>query len=142
MESLRPNSTILTTSERGMGKRSDIEDYRVTNRGGKGVINMKITEKTGEVVSINEVLETDEMIMITVGGQTIRFRVSDLRVIGRNTQGVRLFNLPEDDRIVAVSHVAEEDDKDDDEPIPTTSDELAEDQFATENPEAAEDDEQ
>jgi len=111
MESLRPNSTILTVSEKGMGKRSAIEDYRVIGRGGKGVINMKLTDKTGEIVGINEVLDNDEMIMITAQGQTIRFRVADLRVIGRNTQGVRLFNLADGDRIVAVSRQAEEDEK-------------------------------
>jgi len=135
MESLRPGSTILTVSEAGMGKRSDIDDYRTISRGGKGVINMKITEKTGKIVGINEVIDTDEMIMITAAGQTIRFKVTDLRVIGRNTQGVKLFNLAKKDNIMAVSRVAEEEDKtvdgegnslpldEDDEPIigePTT----------------------
>ncbi|MBI1291507.1 DNA gyrase subunit A [bacterium] len=136
MEAIRPNSTILTTAERGMGKRSDIDDYRTTNRGGKGVINMKIGEKTGEVVSINEVIDTDELIMITQSGQTIRFRVSDLRVIGRNTQGVRLFNLAEGDRIMSVSRVAEEEDEEgDDTPIEGTEAPAGDDPFATENPE-------
>lgn len=111
MESLRPGSTILTISEKGMGKRSNIDDYRVIGRGGKGVINMKVTEKTGLIVGINEVIDSDELIMITNTGQSIRFRVSDLRVIGRNTQGVRLFNLAEGDRIVAISRVAEEEEK-------------------------------
>ncbi len=108
METLRPESTILTTSEKGMGKRSHIDDYRVISRGGKGVINMRITDKTGEIVGINEVLDTDELMMMTAKGQMIRFTVSDLRVIGRNTQGVRLLNLANRDRIVAVSRVAEE----------------------------------
>ena len=137
MEALRPNSAILTTSEKGMGKRSDIDDYRVTNRGGKGVINMKITEKTGELVSINEVIDTDELIMITQNGQTIRFKVSDLRVIGRNTQGVRLFNLAEGDRIMSVSRVAEEEEEggEGDLPIDTTDSTGGDDPFATENPE-------
>jgi DNA gyrase subunit A len=122
-EALRPGSAILTTAEKGMGKRSDIDDYRVINRGGKGVINMKITDRTGEIVGINEVLDDDELIMMTRGGQTIRFRVSDLRIIGRNTQGVRLFNLPKNGTIVAVSRVAEEkgDEDDDDESIIPTS---------------------
>ncbi|CAN5182237.1 DNA gyrase subunit A [soil metagenome] len=112
MESLRPNSSIFTTAEKGMGKRSAIDDYRVIGRGGKGVINMKITDKSGDIVGINEVLDTDEMIMITTGGQTIRFKVSDLRILSRNTQGVKLFNLADKDRIVAVSRVAEEDEND------------------------------
>ncbi|MEO8377329.1 MAG: DNA gyrase subunit A, partial [Candidatus Sumerlaeota bacterium] len=109
MEPLRPNSAIFTTAEKGMGKRSVIDDYRLTSRGGKGVINMKLTDRTGEIVSINEVLDTDELIMITTGGQTIRFKVSGVRVIGRNTQGVRLLDLADKDKIVAVSRVAEED---------------------------------
>lgn len=108
MESLRPGSTILTVSEKGLGKRSSIDDYRVITRGGKGVINMKITDKTGEIVGINEVIDSDEMILITTAGQTIRFKVSDLRVIGRNTQGVKIFNLADKDQIVAVSRVQEE----------------------------------
>ncbi len=111
MESLRPNCTILTIAENGMGKRSAIEDYRTINRGGKGVINMRLTERTGEIVGINEVIDSDELIMVTHQGQTLRFHVSDLRVIGRATQGVRLFNLNEGDRIVAISRVAEEDEK-------------------------------
>lgn len=108
MEALRPESAILTTSEKGMGKRSSIDDYRTIGRGGKGVINMKITDRTGDIVGINEVLDKDELIMMTAAGQMIRFRVSDLRVIGRATQGVRLLNLAEGDRIVAVSRTAEE----------------------------------
>ncbi len=118
MEPLRPNSAIFTTAENGMGKRSVIEDYRLTARGGKGVINMKITEKSGKIVGINEVLDSDELIMITVGGQTIRFKVSGVRVIGRNTQGVRLLDLAEGDKIVAVSRVAEEEDGEDDPLLP------------------------
>ncbi|MCC7392016.1 DNA gyrase subunit A [Candidatus Sumerlaeota bacterium] len=109
MEPLRPNSSIFTTAEKGMGKRSVVEDYRLTSRGGKGVINMKLTDKTGEIVSINEVLDSDELILMTTQGQAIRFKVSGVRVIGRNTQGVRLLDLAEGDKIVAVSRVAEED---------------------------------
>jgi DNA gyrase subunit A len=114
MEVVRPGATILTTCEFGIGKRSPVDDYRLIGRGGKGVINIKITERSGEVVSINEVTDTDELIMITQGGQSIRFRTSDLRVLGRNTQGVRLFDLADDDRITAVSRTVAEDE--DDEP--------------------------
>jgi DNA gyrase subunit A len=115
-EVVRPGSTILTTTEKGMGKRSDIEEYRLIKRGGKGVINMKITDKSGDVIGINEVRDEDELIMMTDGGQTIRFKASDSRVIGRNTQGVRFFNVPEGDRITAVSRVqSEEEDGVDDE---------------------------
>ncbi len=126
MESLRPDGTILTVSEKGMGKRSEIEDYRRISRGGKGVINMRLTDRTGEIVGINEVLDTDEMIIITAKGQTIRFRVSDLRVIGRATQGVKLFSLDEGDRIVAVSRVAEDEEKDDESQSSATGESPAE----------------
>ncbi len=105
---LRPNSTLLTIGQKGYGKRSAFEDYRLIKRGGKGVINMNITEKNGEVVGVSEVTDADELIVITDNGQTIRFRVSDFRVIGRATQGVKLFNLKEGDRITAVSRVEPE----------------------------------
>jgi len=106
---LRPNSTLLSIGERGFGKRTAIEDYRLIKRGGRGVINMNITEKTGEVVAVSDVADSDEMIVITDKGQTIRFRVSDIRVIGRATQGVKLFNLRDGDRITAISRVEPED---------------------------------
>jgi DNA gyrase subunit A len=98
-----------------MGKRSVMEDYRLTGRGGKGVINMKITrEESGEIVAVNEVIAADELIMITVGGQTIRMQACLIvRVIGRNTQGVKLFDVPNKDKVTAVSRVAEEDEDDD-----------------------------
>jgi DNA gyrase subunit A len=143
MESLRPNSTIMTTSERGMGKRSDNEDYRLVKRGGKGVINMKITDKTGELVSINEVLENEQLIMITQNGQSIRFAVANLRTIGRNTQGVRLFNLAPEDRIIAVSRIAEADDDatETEEETPSTPAPESEDVFSQENPDLPQDEE-
>jgi len=108
-EILRAGSTIMTTCEKGMGKRSDADDYRLIKRGGKGVINVKITERNGDVVGVNEVQDNDELITITENGQTIRFKVSDVRVISRNTQGVKLFDIAEGDRITAVSRVEPED---------------------------------
>jgi DNA gyrase subunit A len=116
MDALRPGSTILTVSEKGQGKRSAVDDYRRTARGAKGVIDMKITEKTGEIVAAIEVSETDEMMLMTASGQTIRFKVNGVRVIGRNTQGVRLLDLAENDKIVAVSRMGESDEDDDGEP--------------------------
>jgi DNA gyrase subunit A len=110
-EVVRPESTILTTTEKGIGKRSAIDDYRLIKRGGKGVINIKITERSGDVVGINEVVDVDELIMVTESGQTIRFKASDSRVIGRATQGVRFFNVPEGDRITAVSRVQSEEEE-------------------------------
>ncbi len=111
MEALRPDCSILTVTEKGMGKRSMADTYRITNRGGKGVINMKITERSGNIVGINEVIDSDEMICITNRGQSIRFQVNNIRTTGRNTQGVTIFNLPEGERISAVSRMAEEDDE-------------------------------
>jgi len=110
MEVLRPNATILTVCERGRGKRSDVDEYRMTHRGAKGVINIRCTERNGDVVAAKEVLEDDELMLMTQKGQTIRFRVSDCRVIGRATQGVNLFDIDEDDNVTAVSRVEDKDD--------------------------------
>ncbi|MCX6999254.1 MAG: DNA gyrase subunit A [Candidatus Sumerlaeota bacterium] len=107
MEVLRPNSTILTVCENGYGKRSKAEDYRLIHRGGKGVINIKVTERNGEVISIKEVIDDDELIMLTQEGMSIRVNVGDIRVISRNTQGVRLINLKQNDKIVAVARMEE-----------------------------------
>ena len=112
MEVLRPNSTILTVCENGYGKRSKAEDYRLIHRGGKGVINIKVTERNGDVISIKEVIDDDELIMLTQEGMSIRVNVGDIRVISRNTQGVRLINLKQNDKIVAVARMEEkEEDK-------------------------------
>jgi len=102
------NSTeesILVVSEKGYGKRSDLEDYRVTNRGGKGVKTINVTEKTGSLIAIKNVTDTDDLMIINLSGILIRMGVSDLRVMGRATQGVRLINLREDDGIAAVAKV-------------------------------------
>ncbi|MEQ8820403.1 MAG: DNA gyrase subunit A [Sumerlaeia bacterium] len=112
-EVIRPGSTILTTCEKGFGKRSNVDEYRLIKRGGKGVINIRVSSRNGDVVGINEVMGDDELIIITEGGQTIRFRATDCRVIGRATQGVRFFNLPDDDRITAVSRVESDGEKED-----------------------------
>ncbi len=102
------NSTeesILVVSEKGYGKRSDLEDYRVTNRGGKGVKTINVTEKTGSLIAIKNVTDGDDLMIINLSGLIIRMGVSDLRVMGRATQGVRLINLKEDDGIAAVAKV-------------------------------------
>src|SRR5690606_4824892 len=90
-------ATLLVVSETGAGKRSRIEDYRLQNRGGKGVINFRITEKTGKVIAIKEVLPDDELMLITRNGVVNRQAVREIRVIGRATQGVRLMTLGEGD---------------------------------------------
>ena len=105
------NSEILVVSENGYGKRSSLEDYRVTNRGAKGVKTLNITEKTGQLVSINSVTDTDDLMIINKSGLTIRMQVADLRVMGRATQGVRLINIKGKDSIAAVTKVLREDEE-------------------------------
>jgi DNA gyrase subunit A len=104
------NSEILVVSENGYGKRSSLDDYRITNRGGKGVKTLNITDKTGKLVSINGVTDADDLMIINKSGLTIRMMVSDLRVMGRATQGVRLINIKGNDSIAAVTKVVREDD--------------------------------
>jgi DNA gyrase subunit A len=103
------NSEILVVSEKGYGKRSSLDDYRITNRGGKGVKTLNITDKTGSLISINAVTDADDLMIINKSGLTIRMEVSDLRVMGRATQGVRLINIKENDSIAAVTKVIRED---------------------------------
>ena len=103
------NSEILVVSENGYGKRTSLEDYKVTNRGGKGVKTLKITEKTGKLVSINSVSDEDDLMIINKSGLTIRMDVASLRVMGRATQGVRLINIKGTDSIAAVTKVMKDD---------------------------------
>ncbi|MHC5202222.1 DNA gyrase subunit A [Myroides sp. LJL119] len=105
-------SEILVVSENGYGKRSALDEYRETNRGGKGVKTMNITEKTGQLVSISSVTDQDDLMIINKSGLTIRMRVSDLRVMGRATQGVRLINIKDTDSIAAVCKVMKDEDED------------------------------
>lgn len=100
---------ILVVSENGYGKRSSIEDYRITNRGGKGVKTISITEKTGGLVAIKNVTDSDDLMIINKSGIAIRMSVEDLRVMGRATQGVRLINIKENDSIAAVAKVMKDD---------------------------------
>ncbi len=97
--------TVLIVSEKGYGKRTIADDYRMTNRGGKGVKSMKVTEKTGDVIAILNVNDEDDLMIINKSGVTIRMAVEDLRVMGRATQGVRLINLKKEDEIAAVAKV-------------------------------------
>jgi DNA gyrase subunit A len=102
---------ILVVSEKGYGKRSDIEDYRTTNRGGKGVKTINITEKTGSLIALKDVTDTDDLMIITQYGNILRSRISALRVMGRATQGVRLINLREGDIIASVAIVSVNEDE-------------------------------
>ena len=99
--------TILVVSEKGFGKRTDLEDYRVTNRGGKGVKTLQITEKTGNLVAIKSVVDGDDLMIITKNGITIRMTVDELRVMGRATQGVKVIKLSGDDEIASVAKIEE-----------------------------------
>ena len=105
------DTNILVVSENGYGKRSDLEDYRVTNRGGKGVKTISITDKTGSLVTIKNVTDQDDLMIINKSGIAIRMAVSDLRIMGRATQGVKLINLREDDSIAAVAKVMKDDEE-------------------------------
>lgn len=101
----RPDANLLVVSEKGYGKRSSIDDYRVTKRGGKGVKTINVTDKTGKLVAIKEVADKDELMIINRSGITIRIEVEELRVMGRATQGVRLIKLNEDDHISSVEKI-------------------------------------
>lgn len=101
-------TSILVVSEKGYGKRSDLEDYRITGRGGKGVKTLNVTEKTGKLVSIKDVTDDDDLMIINKSGITIRMSVADLRVMGRATQGVRLIKMKETDEIASVAKVSKE----------------------------------
>lgn len=103
--------TILVVSEHGYGKRSDIDEYRITSRGSKGVKTLNITDKTGDLVAIKNVTDEDDLMIINRSGLTIRMAVSDIRVAGRATQGVRLINIKEGDSIAAVSAVSKNDEE-------------------------------
>jgi DNA gyrase subunit A len=106
------NTDVLVVAENGYGKRSTIDDYRITNRGGKGVKTINITEKTGKLVAIKNVIDTDDLMIINKSGLTIRMAVADLRVMGRATQGVKLINIKDDDSIAAVAKVMNDDEID------------------------------
>ena len=120
------SSEILVVSENGYGKRTSLEDYNVTNRGGKGVKTLKITEKTGKLVSINSVSDEDDLMIINKSGLTIRMDVASLRVMGRATQGVKLINIKGNDSIAAVTKVMKDDEA-------VIDEELAEGEITDEN---------
>ncbi|MFL2623015.1 MAG: DNA gyrase subunit A [Flavobacteriaceae bacterium] len=115
------DSNILVVSENGFGKRSSLQDYRITNRGGKGVKTISITDKTGILVSIKNVTDEDDLMIINKSGIAIRMAVEDLRVMGRATQGVKLINLKGSDSIAAVAKVMKDEDQDSHENATKTS---------------------
>ncbi|MFO7446262.1 MAG: DNA gyrase subunit A [Ignavibacteriaceae bacterium] len=105
---IKRNDNILVVTENGFGKRSDLNDYRITKRGGKGVITVKTSEKTGKMIAMKEVVDGDELVIITSHGMVIRQSVKDIRVMGRNTQGVRVIRLKEGDKIADIAKVIPE----------------------------------
>jgi DNA gyrase subunit A len=113
----REDTQLLVVSDKGYGKRSDVEDYRITSRGAKGVKTLNITEKTGSLVTIKEVTDDDDLMIITKKGVAIRIKVSDLRVMGRNTQGVKLIRMSDSDDIASVTRIIREEEDEVENPI-------------------------
>ncbi len=109
---------LLTVSENGYGKRSSAYEYRVSKRDGKGIIAMAVTTRNGPIIASFPVEETDEIMLVTDGGQLIRCGVDDVRVAGRSTQGVTIFNTADDERVVSVEHISEAEDSEDQDPDP------------------------
>jgi DNA gyrase subunit A len=107
MEILSLGYDILSVADHGFGKRTKVDEYRLQSRGGRGIITMKTTEKTGPVVGVQQVTEDDQLMLVTNGGKIIRLRIKDIRVIGRNTQGVHLIDLDEGERVVSLARLAE-----------------------------------
>ena len=109
---LNPDESLLTVSSLGYGKRSSMDAYRLQSRAGKGVITIRTTDKTGEVVGVREVTDEDHLMLITDSGRMIRLRLRELRTIGRNTQGVRLFDIDPQERVVSLALLAEDEEED------------------------------
>jgi DNA gyrase subunit A len=107
----RAGTTILVATEKGFGKRSDTEEYRISHRGGKGIITVKTTDKTGDMIAIKEVIEKEDVVIVTSRGVVIRQHAADIRVAGRNTQGVRLIKLDQGDAVSDVAAVPTEDEE-------------------------------
>jgi DNA gyrase subunit A len=106
---IKRNDNILVVTEKGYGKRSDINDYRITHRGGKGVITVKTSDKVGKMIAMMEVVDGDELVIISTQGMVIRQSIKEIRVMGRNTQGVRVIRLKEGDTIADIAKVVPED---------------------------------
>jgi len=108
---LRPNVSLLTVCEEGYGKRTDIDAYRVTRRGGKGIINVRVTDRNGRVVALKAVEDDDELMIITANGIMLRTDLSAVREIGRATQGVKVIRVDEGDRVAAVTRIARDEEE-------------------------------
>ena len=122
MDVLSPGGTILSVTEQGYGKRTELDEYRVQSRGGTGVINIQTSERNGKVIGVAQVTDDDELMLITQQGKILRMASKDIRTIGRATQGVRLIDIEGDDRAVSIARLAEQDDLADKEETPETPD--------------------
>jgi DNA gyrase subunit A len=118
VEVVEKDGLILSLGEKGFGKRTPLEDYRLTARGGKGVINMKTTNKTGNVVAILSVREDSDIVIVTQSGKIIRIEANTIRQVGRSSQGVRLVSLEEGDQVAAASVVPDTEEANGQEPLP------------------------
>ena len=107
MEAVKPGGTLLTVTERGFGKRTEIDEYPLTSRGGLGVINISTAKRNGVVVGIAHVQEGDELLLITQQGMILRIPAAGVRAIGRGTQGVRLIDIEPEDKVVSIARLAE-----------------------------------
>ncbi len=107
MEAVKPGGTILTVTEHGYGKRTDVDEYRVTSRGGVGIINIDTSERNGLVVAVAYVEGTDDVLLVTQQGMMLRTPANDIRLTGRAAQGVRLINIDDDDRVVGLAKLNE-----------------------------------
>ena len=116
MEILTPGATVLTVTENGYGKRTPLDDYRLQRRGGQGIITIRTSDRNGPVVAVTQVVDDDEVMLITDGGKVLRARVSGISTMGRATQGVRIMNLNDGEKLVSMARLAE--DEDTSEPTP------------------------
>jgi DNA gyrase subunit A len=107
MELLKPGGNLLTVTVNGYGKRTAVDEYRIQSRGGKGVIALRVTEKTGAVLGVAQVSEDDDVMLVTDGGKIIRMPVREIRISGRNTQGVRLIGMEENEHVASLARLAE-----------------------------------
>ena len=105
------DTTLLTISEKGYGKRTEFGEYRLQGRGGSGIVNLKISDKTGSVAAILDVHEDDDLMVVTDGGMIIRTRVNSIRVMGRSTQGVRVINLKDGQTVAGVGKLPQDDEE-------------------------------
>lgn len=127
MEVIHPGATVLSVTQNGYGKRTPLEDYRVQRRGGQGIINIKTGDRNGQVVGVLQVMNGDDVMLITDGGKVLRCAVDGISTMGRATQGVRMMDLATDEKLVAVARVAEgdvgADDAEEDESVVEPADE-------------------